>query len=146
MDGSPGRGVPRRRSASRSLRRCWRARTRSSNGDGGRPAPRRAGVAWSSGRAYDGGPRAHDGRVPLFQDFDQGYGVDQAIGQDEVPVPGDRGVADDVAAAGNGPRLELLRLGVETHDSVWRGSRLAVPDDVVDCGHPIRLRFRTTRR
>src|SRR5712691_64561 len=64
--------------------------------------------------------------------FDQRHGVDQAVGEDKVAIPRDRGVADDVAATRNGPALEFLRLRIEAHDGIRRGARLAVPDDVVD--------------
>jgi len=47
----------------------------------------------------------------LLGDGDQGHGVDQAVGKHEVAVFRDVRVANDVAAAGNRPALELLRLG-----------------------------------
>src|SRR5262249_44390298 len=84
--------------------------------------------------------------VTSFRDLDQGHGVDQAVGEDEIAVPGDRGVAHDVATARNGPALKLFGLGVEAHDCVRGGPRFAVPDDVVDGGDPIGLGLWTARR
>src|SRR5205814_437408 len=43
-----------------------------------------------------------------LRDLDQSHGIDQAIGQYEVAIPRDRGVAHDVAATRNGPALEFL--------------------------------------
>src|SRR5262249_2090744 len=88
-------------------------------------------VAMSSDRIrgvagkWSGGPRPRDGaRDPpersLLGDLHQGHRVDQAVGQDEIALSGDRGIAHDVAPAGDGPALELLRLGVEAHDRIRR--------------------------
>src|SRR5207249_9949875 len=74
------------------------------------------------------GPSARLRRVPreslemwaqcLVRDFDQGHSVYQAVGQHEVAVPRDRGVAHDVATPRDRPTLELLGFGIEAHDRI----------------------------
>src|SRR5713101_6025852 len=68
----------------------------------------------------------------LLRDSDQRHGIHQAVGQHEVALFRDRGVAHDVAAARDRPALELRGLGIEAHDGIRLGLGLAVPDDIVD--------------
>src|SRR3954466_4510722 len=83
---------------------------------------------------------------PSLRYLYQGYRVHQTVRENEAAVAGDRGVAHDVPAAGNGPALEFLRARVETHDGVRRRPGLAVPDHVADCGDAVGLGFRPARR
>src|SRR3989441_2827007 len=85
-------------------------------------------------------------RCSSLRDLDQGHGIDQAVGQHEVAVPGDRGVAHDVAATRDGPTLEFGSLGIEAHDHIRCRSGLAVPDDVVDRRDAVGLGLRPARR
>src|SRR5882762_11796069 len=87
--------------------------------------PSRAPCAWRWSHAIEEA-------WSLLGDGDQGHGVDQAVRKHEVAVFRDVRVANDVAAAGNRPGLELLRLGIEAHHGVRLRLGLAVPDDVVD--------------
>src|SRR5205085_4811433 len=68
------------------------------------------------------------------------------VGQQEIAVTRDRRVAHDISAPGDRPALEFFGLGIEAHDGVRGRSRLAVPDDVVDCRDTIRFGLRPTRR
>src|SRR5205809_392507 len=85
-------------------------------------------------------------RATSLRDSDERHGIDEAVGQHEVAVPRDRGVAHDVAATWDRPALELLGLGIEAHDRVRCRSRLAVPDGVVDGRDAIGLGLRPARR
>src|SRR5438046_6424688 len=75
---------------------------------------------------------------------DQIHLVDQAVGEDEIAVSRDVGVAHDVAAARNRPALEFLGLGIEAHHRVRRGLGFAVPDDIADRGDAIRSEEHTS--
>src|SRR5438128_1255566 len=95
-------------------------------------------------------PRLHAGQRPRLVDrkvipffhwhqavvslryFDQGHGIDQAVGQKEAAVSRDRRVAHDVAATGDGPTLESRASRIEAHDRIRGWARLAVPDDILD--------------
>src|SRR2546426_1873554 len=86
---------------------------------------------------------------PLFtslRDFDHGHGVDQAVGQHEIAVSRDRGVAHDVATTRDRPTLEFRSFGIEAHDRVRGRPGLAVPDDVVDRRDAVGLGLRPARR
>src|SRR5207248_6667178 len=81
-----------------------------------------------------------------LRDFDQGHGIDQAVGQHEVAVPRDRGVAHDVATTRDRPALEFFGPGIEAHDRIRGRPGLAVPDDVVDRRDAVGLGLRPARR
>src|SRR5947207_11649156 len=98
--------------------------------------------ARASGRADRGDPARRYGLL----DLNQRDGVDQTVGQHEVAVWRDIGLAHDVAATGDHPSLELLRLRVEAHHRIGRCSGLAVPDDVLDGRYAVRLGFRPAGR
>src|SRR5438552_3088664 len=81
-----------------------------------------------------------------LRDFDQSHGIDQAVGEHEVALPCDRGVADDIAATRDRPALEILGLRIEAHDGIRRRAGLAVPDNVVDRRNTVGLGLRPARR
>src|SRR5689334_16017480 len=72
--------------------------------------------------------------------------VDQAVGQHRLTADRDVHVAYDVAAAGDRPGLEFFASGIEAHDGVRLGRRLAVPDRALGEDHAIGLRLRPARR
>ena len=57
-------------------------------------------------------------RHRLFPNLDEADLVDAALGDDEVAVARRHHVANDAAAAGNDPGLELLGLRIEAHQRV----------------------------
>src|SRR5438132_13233351 len=79
-------------------------------------------------------------------DRDQRNAVDEAVGEHEIAVARDRGVAHDVAAARDRPALEFAGFGIEANDGVRFRSGFAVPDDVVDGRDAVRLGLRPARR
>src|SRR2546421_12096070 len=79
-------------------------------------------------------------------DLDKRNLVDPTLGHDDLPVVGGLDVADDTAAAGNDPALELFGFDVEAHEHVFRlDCRLDVPDRAVKIGDAVRLRARAAR-
>src|SRR5579871_2808921 len=75
-------------------------------------------------------------------DFNHADLVDEAVRHHRVAVVVDVHVAHDVAAARDGPRLELLPRGIEAHDGVRLGAGLAVPDGALGEDDAVRLRLR----
>src|SRR5258708_2599614 len=79
-------------------------------------------------------------------DFDEPDLIHQAVGGHHVAVWCDIHVADDVAAARNGPGLEFFGLRIETDDGVRLGERLVVPKRALGEDDAVGLRLRTTGR
>src|SRR5687768_9968873 len=89
--------------------------------------PRESGPIMMLSKNESGGLRRRP-RLPCLLAYgDQRDLVGEAVRQDEVAVPGDIGVAHDVAATRNRPALKLLRLGIEAHHRIRGRLGFAVP-------------------
>src|SRR5689334_71144 len=96
--------------------------------------------------AFAGNDAVRRAGVKRLLHLDQADGIDQAVGQHWIAIAGHGHIADDVAAARDGPGLEFLRLRVEAHDRVGLGVRLVVPERAFGEDDAVGLRARATRR
>src|SRR5262249_107213 len=78
--------------------------------------------------------------------LDQSDLIDQAVRGHRVAVARHAHVAHDVAAAGDRPALEFLRLRVEAHDRVRLGAGFVVPERALGEDDAVGLRLRSARR
>src|SRR5262245_22611658 len=78
--------------------------------------------------------------------LDQSDLIDQAVRGHRVAVARHAHVAHDVAAAGDRPALEFLRLRVEAHDRVRLGAGFVVPERALGEDDAVGLRLRPARR
>src|SRR5204862_4278035 len=90
--------------------------------------------------------RLEELRASLVRDSYQRHLVHQAVGEHPVAVARDVHVAHDVAAAGNRPALELLRVWIEAHHRVRARFRLAVPEYALDRRDAVRRGLGAARR
>src|SRR5260370_12984305 len=84
--------------------------------------------------------------APALLHLDQSDLIDQAVRGHRVAVARHAHVAHDVAAAGDRPALEFLRLWVEAHDRVRFGAGFVVPERALGEDDAVRLRLRPARR
>src|SRR5262249_51526856 len=78
--------------------------------------------------------------------LDQSHLIDQAVRSHRIAVARHAHVAHDVAAAGNRPALEFLRLRVEAHDRVRLGAGFVVPERALGEDDAVGLRLWPARR
>src|SRR6266576_2575265 len=91
------------------------------------------------------GARHRTVALPLLLNSNQRDRINQAVGQQEVAIRRDRGVAHDVATARDRPSLEFRGLRIESHDRIRGRPGLAVPDDILDRRHAVGLGLRPAR-
>src|SRR5262249_6167437 len=82
----------------------------------------------------------------LLLHLDQSDLIDQAVRGHRVAVARHAHVAHDVAAAGDRPALEFLRLRVEAYDRVRLGAGFVVPERALGEDDAVGLRLRSARR
>src|SRR5439155_9893510 len=72
-------------------------------------------------------------------ELDQSNAISAAAGHHEIAVRCCHHVTYDASARRNHPGLELLGLGIKTHQRVRTHRRFAIPHDVLQSGNSVRL-------